>query len=195
MISRPKRLGYLIAAALFVPALAYANGASETFTRTSLLLILVITLADVCGFLFERLGMPELLGEISAGIILGNLALIGIDLDVSSLLRESEFMAYSSELALVLLLFLVGLESDMRSLLTVGRNALAVAVAGVVLPVTLGIAACAALGWLPPQWVLPPSCWVRTDWCKHRGQRSFWEPRSSTMCWVSCCWPCWPAWW
>jgi Kef-type K+ transport system membrane component KefB len=55
-------------------------------------------------------------------------------------------MEYSSELALVLLLFLVGLESNMRSLLRVGRNALSVAVTGVVLPVALGIGACAALG-------------------------------------------------
>ncbi len=133
-------------AALLLPALAYANGASETFTRTSLLLILMITLADICGFLFERLGMAEILGEIYAGILLGNLALVGIDFNLSALLRSSEFMEYSSELALVLLLFLVGLESDMRELLKVGRNAISVAVAGVALPIVLGLGTCAALG-------------------------------------------------
>jgi Kef-type K+ transport system membrane component KefB len=131
---------------MLLPALAYANGASETFTRTSLLLILMITLADICGFMFERLGMAEILGEIYAGILLGNLALVGINFNLSALLRSSEFMEYSSELALVLLLFLVGLESDMRQLLKVGRNAVSVAVAGVALPIVLGIGACAALG-------------------------------------------------
>ena len=131
---------------MLLPALAYANGASETFTRTSLLLILMITLADVCGFIFERLGMPEILGEISAGIVLGNLMLLGIDFNLSELLRSSEFMQYSTELALVLLLFLVGLESDMRELLKVGRNALSVAVVGVALPLALGMGACAVLG-------------------------------------------------
>jgi Kef-type K+ transport system membrane component KefB len=136
----------LVVVAMLLPALAYANGASETFTRTSLLLILMITLADICGFIFERLGMAEILGEIYAGILLGNLALVGIDFNLSELLRSSEFMEYSSELALVLLLFLVGLESDMRELLKVGRNALSVAVAGVALPIALGIGACAALG-------------------------------------------------
>jgi Kef-type K+ transport system membrane component KefB len=136
----------MIPALLLLPALAYANGASETFTRTSLLLILMITLADVCGFLFERLGMPEILGEIYAGILLGNLVLVGIDFNLSELLRSSEFMQYSSELALVLLLFLVGLQSDMRGLLRVGRNALSVAVAGVTLPVAMGIGVCAVLG-------------------------------------------------
>jgi len=146
-VSRPKRIAWLLLAAALVPGLAVANGVSETFTRTSLLLILMITLADLCGFLFERMGMAEILGEIYAGIMLGNLALVGINFDLSKLLRTSEFMVYSSELALVLLLFLVGLESDMRGLLRVGRNALAVAATGVVLPVLLGLAGGAVLGY------------------------------------------------
>ena len=86
------------------------------------------------------------MGEISAGILLGNLALLGIDFNFTALLRDSEFMTYSSELALVLLLFLVGLESDMRDLLKVGRNATSVAFAGVILPVLMGLGAATALG-------------------------------------------------
>ena len=146
-MSRPKRIAWLLLAAALVPGLAMANGVSETFTRTSLLLILMITLADLCGFLFERMGMAEILGEIYAGIMLGNLALVCINFDLSKLLLTSEFMVYSSELALVLLLFLVGLESDMRALLRVGRNAVAVAASGVVLPVLLGLAGGAVLGY------------------------------------------------
>ena len=145
-MSRPERLKWLLVAAMSLPTLAWAAGASETFTRTTLLLIVMITLADLCGYLFERLGMAEILGEIYAGILLGNLALVGIDWNVGELLRSSEFMQYSSELALVLLLFLVGLESDMRDLLKVGKNATMVAFSGVVLPLVLGIGASAALG-------------------------------------------------
>jgi Kef-type K+ transport system membrane component KefB len=145
-VNRRGRIKWLLAAVLLLPALAWASGASDTFTRTTLLLIVMITLADLCGFIFERLGMAEILGEIYAGIILGNLALVGIDWNVSELLRSSEFMEYSSELALVLLLFLVGLESDMRDLLFVGKNAAMVAVGGVVLPILLGVGASAALG-------------------------------------------------
>ena len=147
MANRPRRILCLLVAAALVPGLAMASGASETFTRTSLLLILMITAADVCGYIFERLGMAEILGEIYAGIMLGNLALIGIDFNLGELLRSSEFMVYSSELALVLLLFLVGLESDMRGLLKVGSNALAVAFTGVALPVSLGLAAGAVLSY------------------------------------------------
>jgi Na+:H+ antiporter len=143
---RSKRHALLLGAAILLPAVALANGVSETFTRTSLLLILMITLADLCGSIFERLGMAEILGEIYAGILLGNLTLIGVEFNLSNLIRSSEFMVYSTELALVLLLFIVGLESDMRSLLKVGRNALAVATTGMVLPIALGLAAGAVLG-------------------------------------------------
>ncbi len=145
-MKRGKRIGVLLVAALLLPSLAWANGASEEFTRTSLALILMITLADACGLVFERLGMPSLVGEITAGILLGNLALVGIDFNFPELLRNSQFMTYSSELALVLLLFLVGLESDMKDLLRVGRNATAVALGGVMLPVTMGLGAAVVMG-------------------------------------------------
>jgi len=145
-VTRGKRTLLLLVAAALLPSLAWASGASEVFTRTSLALILMITLADACGFLFERLGLPELVGEISAGILLGNLALLGIDFNFTALLRDSEFMTYSSELALVLLLFLVGVDSDMKELLKVGRNAATVAFAGVALPVLLGLGTATALG-------------------------------------------------
>ena len=144
--TRARRVACLLVVATLLPTVASASGISETFTRTSLLLILMITLADICGFLFERMGMAEILGQIYAGILLGNLALVGIDFDLSTLLRSSEFMVYSSELALILLLFIVGLESDMRALIRVGSNALAVAVTGMVLPVALALAAGAVLG-------------------------------------------------
>jgi Kef-type K+ transport system membrane component KefB len=146
ILTRGKRILLLLTASALLPSLAWANGVSDTFIRTSFILILMITLADAVGFLFERLGLPELVGEICAGVLLGNLALLGIDFNFTELLRESEFMTYSSELALVLLLFLVGLESDMRSLLRVGRNAAGVALVGVVLPLFLGLGASLLLG-------------------------------------------------
>jgi Kef-type K+ transport system membrane component KefB len=146
VVSRRRRLAWLAGGALLLPAVSYASGANDMFTRTTLLLIAMITLADWCGFLFERIGLPELVGQIVAGILLGNLALVGIDWNVSELLRSSEFMRYSSELAVVLLLFLVGLESDMRDLIRVGPNATRVAVVGVALPVLFGAVAWKLLG-------------------------------------------------
>ena len=138
----------LPAAALFflLPELAAGAGSNEMFTQHTLLLVIMITLAFWCGFLFERMGLPELVGEITAGIVLGNLALVGIDFEVMSLLRDSQFMQYAAELGVVLLLFLVGLESNIRELGRVGHNAFMVAMAGVLMPVFLGLGAAMALG-------------------------------------------------
>lgn len=146
-MTRPRRLMWLAIAAVCLPAVSYASGANDMFTRTTLLLIVMITLADWCGFLFERFGLPELVGQIFAGILLGNLALVGVDIDVSEHLRSSQFMQYSSELAVVLLLFLVGLESNMRDLVKVGPNATRVAMVGVALPVLLGLGVWELLGY------------------------------------------------
>ncbi|MCP5167744.1 MAG: cation:proton antiporter, partial [Pseudomonadales bacterium] len=145
-MTRKTRLPWLAAAALLLPAVAWASGASEMFTQHTLLLIVMITLADWCGWLFERLGMPELVGQIFAGIILGNLALAGLEVHVGEMLRASHFMQYSAELAVVLLLFLVGLESNISDLLRVGPNATKVAVVGVALPVFMGVGVWQLLG-------------------------------------------------
>lgn len=138
--SRYTRLAWLTAAVPLLPAMAHAAGANGYFIQTTFLLILLISLADWCGLLFERLGLPEMLGEISAGILLGNLHLMNIQFDVAEQLRSSDFMQYSSELAMVLLLFLVGLNTNMGSLLKVGRNAVLVALTGVALPLAMGLA-------------------------------------------------------
>ncbi len=142
----PQRLPWLLLALLVLPQVASANGASDAFTSTTLLLILFLTVADICGVLAEKLGMTEMVGEIFAGIVLGNLALIGIDFDVGELLRSSDFMVYASELAIVLLLFIVGLESNAKELLKVGANAGSVALAGVALPLILGAFASTSVG-------------------------------------------------
>lgn len=140
------RVIYLILALLLFPALAQASSTNELFTRTTLLLIALITLANWCGFLFERFGLPELVGQIFAGMLLGNVALLVFDFNIGELYRSNEFLQYSSELAVVLLLFLVGLESNMGDLVRVGPNATRVAVVGVALPVVLGLGTWKLLG-------------------------------------------------
>jgi Kef-type K+ transport system membrane component KefB len=146
-LSRPLRFVFATLGILLLTpqaALGVTNG--DLFENHTILLIALITLAAWCGYISERLGMPELVGEIFAGIVLGNLALVGINLDISQQLRESEFMAYGAELGVVLLLFVVGLESNIRDLLRVGMNATRVAVSGVILPVGLGVGAALLLG-------------------------------------------------
>ena len=60
---RFRRLPWLLLALVLLPPLANANGASEAFTHTTLLLILFLTLADICGVIAERLGVTAGRGE------------------------------------------------------------------------------------------------------------------------------------
>jgi len=117
------------------PALAFASGGSPVFTKNTLIMLVVLTGAKVLGFLSVQLKMPELVGELFAGIILGNLFLFGIRWSMGDELLASEFMQYAAELSIVILLFQVGLESNIKELFSVGKSAILVAVVGVVLPV------------------------------------------------------------
>jgi Kef-type K+ transport system membrane component KefB len=106
-----------------------------------LLAVLVALLAatKVLGLLAQRIGQPSVVGELVAGIILGN-SLLGI-LDPSDPIIHA-----LAELGVIVLLFEIGLHTDIRALLRVGGEAMAVAVVGVVLPFAFGYGVCTMLG-------------------------------------------------
>lgn len=57
----------------------HAGGHSDPVAPVLLGIILVLFLAKTSGDLFERFGMPAVLGELTVGIILGNLSLVGVE--------------------------------------------------------------------------------------------------------------------
>src|SRR6202008_3282502 len=77
------------------------------------------------------------LGELFAGIVLGNLVIFGFTRVES--LKTNDTVAALAELGVIILLFEVGLESDLREMLEVGWSSLAVAVLGVIAPFFLGL--------------------------------------------------------
>jgi Na+:H+ antiporter len=95
--------------------------------------------AKLAAELAERLGQPPVLGELIAGIILGA-SLLGWA-------RPGEpTIARLAEIGALLLLFEVGLESDLSALMKVGPAALCLACAGVFLPLVMGFAVGRAFG-------------------------------------------------
>lgn len=86
--------------------------------------------AKVVGELFERLGLPAVLGEILAGVVLGPYALNWIP--------ASNTIHSVAEIGAIFVLFNAGLETSPGDLIRVGRTALLVATAGVVAPFVLG---------------------------------------------------------
>ena len=96
----------------------------------------ILLLAKIAGELFERVGQPAVLGELLAGIILGNLTLVGFH--NAEWMKTDGVIAALAQIGVILLLFEVGLESDLGEMMEVGWSSLLVALAGVIAPFFLG---------------------------------------------------------
>lgn len=96
----------------------------------------ILVAAKIGGEIFERLKQPGVLGELGAGIVIGNLVLFG--LMWAEPLKTDATIAALAELGVIILLFEVGLESDLKEMVEVGWSSLLVAVVGVVAPFFLG---------------------------------------------------------
>jgi Kef-type K+ transport system membrane component KefB len=105
-------------------------------TQLLLALAVVLMIAKVGGDLAARLRQPAVLGELVAGVLLGNLGLIG--LTWADPLKSNTTLDVLAQLGVIILLFEVGLESTVRDMLKVGVTSLLVAVLGVVTPFALG---------------------------------------------------------
>lgn len=122
------------------------GGAHEEDATVFLLAFAIILVAAKIGAeVFERCNQPPVLGELVCGIVLGNLSLAGIH--SFDILNDAPFLAVAAEVGVILLLFEVGLESDVEELLAVGRSALVVALIGIVTPIALGT--CASWFFMP----------------------------------------------
>src|SRR5712692_6516277 len=91
------------------------------------LLVLILGAAKVLGALAQRIGQPAVLGELVAGVILGRSILGLVD-------PGTDVLHLFAELGVIILLFEIGLETDLRQLLRVGGAATVVAFVGVALP-------------------------------------------------------------
>ncbi|MBI2481334.1 MAG: cation:proton antiporter, partial [Planctomycetia bacterium] len=109
-------------------------------------LVVILAAARVGGWVMRRLGQPQVIGEIVAGLVLGP-SLFGrfAPEAVAYIFPEDAAIVFRvlSELGLLLLMFLIGLEFDFSHLTHVGRTAAGVAAAGIMLPFAMG----AALAW------------------------------------------------
>lgn len=104
-------------------------------------LIVIIAASRLSGALFRLMGQPLVCGEIAAGLILGPSLLGGVFPDLFKKIFDpsvGSIFSIMSQLGLVLLMFLIGLEFDFGHLDENRRTALSVSLAGIVLPFTLG---------------------------------------------------------
>jgi Kef-type K+ transport system membrane component KefB len=120
-------------------AAAAVEGAAMSVPEFLFLLVAILVSAKLLGELAEKFGQPAVLGELVAGVLLGGSVLGVLDPHV-------EVIHLLAEVGVILLLFQIGLETDLPRLLKVGPAAAAVAVTGVVVPFVLGYGVALALG-------------------------------------------------
>lgn len=96
-----------------------------------LLMIAVILLSTkLFGLLSERVHMPQVVGALLAGIILGP--------SVLGLIEETDFLLKTSELGVIILMFMAGLDTDLEELKKTGVASFVIALIGVLVPLACG---------------------------------------------------------
>lgn len=95
-------------------------------------IVLVLFATKLAGNFAARLGQPSVLGKIIVGIILGP-ALLGW-------VHDTELLTVFSQIGVLLLMFLAGLETDLQEMNRNKKAAILVALGGIILPIILGYA-------------------------------------------------------
>jgi K+:H+ antiporter len=119
------------------------EGLSHTIAVVVLDIAIVIAAAGLMGALFRRIGEPAVLGEITAGVLLGPTLLGAVPGGLDQLLFPMEarpFLAALAQLGLILFMFIVGLEIDLSLVRGRERIASIVSLSSVALPFGLGLA-------------------------------------------------------
>lgn len=101
----------------------------ESFTIFRSLAIIIIS-AKVFGILARKCKIPQVVGEIIAGLLIGPSLLGFVD--------STDFLSQMAEIGVILLMFSAGLETDLKELIKTGPIALLIACAGVFVPLAGG---------------------------------------------------------
>ncbi|MGH7885879.1 MAG: cation:proton antiporter [Thermodesulfobacteriota bacterium] len=107
-----------------------------TIEKFLLSLTLILVFSKVFGELAERVKQPSVLGELVAGVILGASVLALVPSSHGQLGYETFHLL--AEVGVAILLFEIGLETDLKDLIKVGPTSALVAIIGVALPFVFG---------------------------------------------------------
>ena len=124
------------------PIFAAPAVAGATVAELLLVLVAVFVATKLLGELAQRIGQPAVLGELIAGVLLGGSVLKILD-------PGDPVIHILSEIGVIVLLFEIGLHTDLKALVRVGRSAVTVGIVGVALPFAGGYFAATLLGQPP----------------------------------------------
>ncbi len=100
---------------------------------------IIIAASRIGGTISRRFGQPRVLGELIVGVILGPTLLDLLNAPILHGVDLHETITYLAELGVLLLMFIVGLEVNVKELAKVGKIAGIAGFAGAVAPVLLGV--------------------------------------------------------
>ena len=92
-----------------------------------LALALILLVTKTFGLLTARVHLPQVVGALLAGILLGPSG--------AGILEESDFLLKTSEIGVIMLMFIAGIDTDLNELKRTGPAALLIAVLGVFVPI------------------------------------------------------------
>lgn len=118
-------------------------------------LLVAFVAALVGGDIAQRLRVPTVVGQIVSGVLVGS--------SVLNWLKISAPLELLSELGAILLLFSVGLETNIKDLRKVGKSAFMVGVLGVVVPFALGASWAYASGYASAKAMFIAAAFVATS--------------------------------
>jgi K+:H+ antiporter len=130
-----------------------------TAARILLDVAVILACARVAAALFVRFGQPGVVGELVAGIALGPTLLGALPGDPSSALfpADSRTVLHAiGQIGLVLFMFMVGWNLDLRLVRRRERAAVLISVASIVLPFAIGLG---LAGWLHPRYAADVPFW------------------------------------
>ncbi len=111
---------------------------------------IALILAKIMGSLFEKYRLPAVLGEILTGVFLGSSFISIFSPSLSWFYKDPEFhypLEHIGHIGILLLLFISGLETDVRTLKKTGKVATISTVMGVITPFILGYIAGILMGY------------------------------------------------
>lgn len=94
---------------------------------------LILIFANIGGYISKKLKQPSVLGQILAGLLVGP--------SVLNLINTGVSISHMAEIGVILLMFIAGLETDLRDLKASGKSSTFIAIGGIVVPLLAGILA------------------------------------------------------
>lgn len=130
------------------PTVLGAALVSHAIANVFFAMAVIVVVARVSGSLFHRLRQPAVVGEIIAGLLLGKSALAALPGHLTQRLFPVDVLAnlnMLAQLGVVLFMFIVGLEVDLKLIQGRARLAVSVSLTSIAVPFGLGVAIAAYL--------------------------------------------------